>query len=109
MHRVEPQVGLQVAIQLLEPGVVRTPEADPAELGEDRALQPFHEAVRPRMPGACAAMLDAQLATSRLEFPVELRAAIGSRAPARQERVGQGGVLKVTQEWERAVPRSPGC
>src|SRR5579864_318414 len=72
---VEAQVGLQVVFQLRDARVVRSAEGDTPQLAQDRALQAFDEAVRPRMARFGAAMLDAQLATGRQEAPVELRPA----------------------------------
>jgi len=62
---VEPQVRLQIPLQLPQAGVVGAPEGHPPQLAEDRTLQPLDETVRPGMVGFGPSVLDAQLDAGR--------------------------------------------
>src|SRR5438445_1900111 len=83
---VEAQVGLQIPLQLRHARVVGSPEGDPPQFAQDCALQPFDEAIGPRMPRFGAPMLDPQLATGQQEAPIELRPAIGQDGAHRMAR-----------------------
>src|SRR5918996_1632555 len=62
-------------------GEVAATEDHAPELLENRALQPFDEAVGPGMTGFRARMAEAELATGHIKGPLERRAAVGEHAP----------------------------
>src|SRR3982074_3679668 len=67
-------------------GEVVAPEGDPPVFLENRALQPFDEAVGPGMAGLGACVPDAELTTGRIKGPLELGPAIGEDATHRPSR-----------------------
>src|SRR6266480_1660713 len=62
---------------------VTAPEHHAPELLEDRALQPFDEAVGPGMAGFRARVPEAELATGDIKGALEFRPAVGEHAPHR--------------------------
>src|SRR4029453_13600956 len=62
---------------------VAAPELHAPELLEDRALQPFEEAVGPGMTGFRARVPQAQFSTGDIKGALEFRSAVGEHAPHR--------------------------
>src|SRR6516164_8660391 len=87
---VEPQVVLQVALQLPDVRVVGPAERDAPQFAQDCALQPFDEPVRPRMARFGGPMLDAQVATRGQEAPIELWPVAGQDGTDRMARAAIG-------------------
>src|ERR1043166_1389396 len=74
------------ALQGRPVGEVTATEDDTPELLENRALQPFDEAVGPGMTRFGARVPDAELATGRIKRALELRPTIGEDAAHRPAR-----------------------
>src|SRR5262245_8657489 len=71
---------VQTALQGDSTGEVAPAEGHAPVLLQDRALQPFDEAVRPSVPRLGPGMTQPQRATGLIERPLELWAAVGEHA-----------------------------
>src|SRR4029079_13603312 len=80
---------------------VAAPEHHAPELLEDRALQPFDEAVCPGMAGFRAGVSQAEIVARDIKGPLELGATIGGQTPHRPARA-----LEVWQD-DLAQGRAP--
>ncbi len=74
---VETEVALERVLELRPAREVATTELDAPMLVEDRALEPFDEAVGPGVSGLCAGVADAELGAGGGEAALELAASIG--------------------------------
>ena len=74
---VKAQEGLQGLLQGRPTGEIPAPELDAPVLLQDRALEPFDEAVSPGMARLGARVPNAQGTTGLIKGPFEFRAAIG--------------------------------
>src|SRR4030095_3846520 len=98
------------ALQGRAAGEVAAPEHHAPELLEDRALQPFDEAVGPGMAGFRTGVPKAELATGDIKGPLEFRPAVGEHTPHRPAGTLEVGHDDLAQErggGRRIVGRQP--
>src|SRR5258706_2097312 len=80
---VVPHEAIEGALQGRAAREVAAPEHHAPELLEDRALQPFDEAVGPGMARFRAGVAEAELATGDIKSALEFRPTVGEHAPHR--------------------------